>query len=101
MQRITPRARAEQVYTDFREGIMANTQPCIVDMLEEAIISMQAEKVPPCEEHPKYKGKSKPRTSCENCWRYYLSLKDYKVQGTTKAAIIREVVSEKDTTDEP
>lgn len=100
MRRATPRERAEQLYLEFRDAIIRNKQPSIVDMLEKAIISMQAEKVPPCEEHPKYKGKSKPRTSCENCWRYYLSLKDYKVQGTTKAAIIREVISEKDTTDE-
>lgn len=101
MRRATPRERAEQLYLEFRDAIMRNKQPSIVDMLEKAIISMQAEKVPPCEEHPKYKGKSKPRTGCENCWRYFLSLKDYKVQGTTKAAIIREVISEKDTTDEP
>lgn len=100
MQRATPRERAEQLYLDFREAIMRNKQPSIVDMLEKAIISMQAEKVPPCEEHPKYLGKNKPRTNCENCWRYYLSLKDYKVQGTTRAALIKPGAPEKDTADE-
>jgi len=89
MRLITPRERAEQLYTDFRTALMHNKQPSIVDMLEKAIISMQSEKVPPCPDHPKYTGKRKPRAGCEECWRYYLYQKDQKVQGTTRALLIK------------
>lgn len=99
MKRVTPRERAEQLHIDFREAIMHNKQPSIVDMLEKAIISMQSEKVPPCEEHPDYAGKRKPRTGCEECWRYYLYKKDQKVQGTVRR-LIRPEAPEKGTADE-
>lgn len=90
MSQITARARAEKLHNDFHNRLMHNRRPDIVDMLEEAFISMLDEQVPRCEEHPKYAGKNKPRTSCEQCWRYYLSLKDHKIQGTTKQTITAE-----------
>lgn len=73
---MTARERAEQLHNDFRTRTIKNQRPDIVDMLTEAFIDMQGEKVPPCAEHPKYTGKRKPRSNCEDCWRYFLWKKD-------------------------
>ncbi len=80
MPSMTPRERAEKLHEEFRTRLMRNENPDIVDMLTDAIISMQSEATPPCTEHPDYAGKRKPRTGCEGCWRYYLYKKDQKGQ---------------------
>jgi hypothetical protein len=73
---MTPRERAEQLHLEFRERLINNKRPDIVDMLTEAIIEMREEVVLGCEDHPKYSAKRTPRTSCEGCWRYYIDKKD-------------------------
>jgi hypothetical protein len=73
---MTPRERAEKLQKEFRDKLIANKRPDIVDMLTEAIIEMREEVVLNCPEHPKYNAKRTPRTSCEGCWRYYIDKKD-------------------------
>ncbi len=69
-----PRERAQQVVEDFRRLLVSGLKVDMVDLIADAIdeYTVAQEEAPTCEEHPKYGGKRRPRSSCETCWKYYL-----------------------------
>jgi hypothetical protein len=71
---LIPRERAEQIEKDFRAAILRCEYPKLVDHVEEAIkdFIVYQETPPKCLEHPKYKAKRKPRTTCVSCWKAYI-----------------------------
>ena len=71
---MTPRERAEYVYESYRASIIRGQKLDLVALIAHHIeeASSIAKEVPKCEEHPKYTGQRKPRTTCEACWKMYL-----------------------------
>lgn len=69
------RSLCEDVKKEYRKQILTMTYPDLAAILYSKL-SVYVDSPPTkCDEHPKYTGKRKPRTSCEKCWNIYLSKK--------------------------